>query len=452
MKALITFKPSGNYGPQYITPVINPNPHPTVHQVEQGWLEVMRGGTFYTNHDQAAQIEGGWDAKRFGFVLETDDPRKHGEHKTFLFGYTEPCEEVTDDTKLHFSRLTEVHIAKCRTKDGEKNFSRNVRDLLIFPKETPRPLDESKYNAKVKTVFLRISCNMAFGQHLRADARDGMVMNTTGTMRHYNCKSAPVADMTGEGWVAAAVIALLKSKRHSFADFMDEGNEEIFSLAGDMLENSNLEHVEVWDEMTAKSNLGFDGYITMGELKAIMEDPTRVIVNSRIPSDVQMGGETAEARALFDFFVKQAVVEAKYNGLGFYTKKWERRGGEVVQTVEVGEPLVRSAVWDDREDLHSLEEGLFTNPERIALPSSSIPVLAEGDDWSVSIRLDVTGDITGYVRHGADGETSIFVRPAWAVAMTSGLLVDQLAIDNIANTVQLLHSERDRIMEHKARE
>lgn len=443
MKATIRFNPCAGYSNQYYTPVLNPKTNPLVRDVQAGWLNVLRGGVFDTQGLRKAEIEGGWDAKRFSFVLETGFENVNMERKVFLYGYTDPCEVITDQTKLYFTRLIEIQVAKMVKKDGSiVRSSRNIRDLLIFPK-VERGTPDTMYNAKVRSVFQRIGTNMMFGQHA---AHGCQLVNMTGSLRTYNSQCAPTSDISAESWTAAAVVALMKSGSHHMSDFYSQGDEEVFQLAADMTEESTLAHVDVWDEMTSQSRLGFDGYLELHELKAIMETRDAVIVNSRIPGDFPMGSHSVESKVLFDFFVKQAVAEAKYNGLAVYQKAWERRGGEVVETVHTKHPLAFGTDWDNLEPYEQLAEaGAGTSPLQITMPAASIPSLLQGDVWKVNIRIDLAGDIVGVVSHGVDEDTSVFVRPAWAVAMTSGLLVSEQEMDNITRIVHMLHKEYDRI-------
>lgn len=441
MKAFIGFKQVGQYAPQFSTPVLHPAVTNDRFDVEKGWLHCLRGQIIPTTKVKPVEIEGGWDAKRFSFVLQVDNTSRMGAHRrTFLFGYTEPCEELTDETKLYFTRLNEVGSFESMTKDGPVTHTRHLRDMVIFPQMKGWTADEKLFNGKVSSVFQRIGTECVFGQHLRASG-DTAVTNMTGVIHKHTATAVPVSELTAEGWVADVAKAVTYAGGQGVDTY--EGEEElIFQFAADCAPDSTPYLTDIYNELVNKTNLGYEGAITLGELKSLMEDPTCVSIEPpRVQSVVDTPDPSDEAKTIFDFYVKQALVEAHHDGLGHYRKTWSGREGVVMSTVNQTSRLVIGTEWVKPDDADPTDP--LDNADALPAPENPLPAFYGVRDWTVEIKLDTDGDIVGHVTTGwgEDLVSTLFVRPAWAVAMTSGLAVTEQKMNDIGWVVKHLTSK-----------
>lgn len=439
MKASIHFKPVRGYQPQFSTPVLHPAETQERCDLDQGWLHCLRGNELSVSRVKPIELEGGWDAKRFSFVIQVDNTaRKVFGQRTFLYGYTEPCEKLTDETKLYFTRLTEIGSMQSSTPEGPVTYSRNARDLLIFNKQKPEiEAREKQFNAKASSMFRRITADNVFRTVHMLDTRG--VVNMTGVIHGYNPSAASVGNITAEGWCAEAVMALMQSSLSFAGDVFGDDDEQVMEHATDFMADSVLDTVDVWDQMTSKSRLGYDGYITYGELKAMMDDPERVFVDRYYRAEEPTPDPSDEAKSLFDFFVKQAVTEAHYNGYGSYHKSWIRLGDQVHEDVLGSSKLVLGTEWDDGR----IPEGEpFTKQAPISMPVDSLPKFHGVENWNVVINMGVGDYIVGTVTigHGETATRTVFVRPSWAIAMTSGLVINEQEVNDLGTVVQRLSS------------
>jgi hypothetical protein len=422
--------------PQVAYPVVDGSIPPISPDV--GLLNALRNTR---TRDSATLIEvaSGWDKQRFSFKIAVTFPNnamRGGDH-CVVYGHSEATEELTPETKLYIDRVVGLRSAMYRMPLSEATEILSSRyDTLMLPKGGRG--DIPGFRQDPSSVVRRINSVLTFGS-LVPDDHD--VRNLTGVINN-RAVSANIADIDTELYCDRLEKAIDNVISTGGGPTIFREEAEIYSEVEDRLEPVRFEHTRVYDVLSARTNWVYDGFFTYEELNDMLAEDSKISVERKYLKVVEETGHSSAARRIFHDHLKKLVPEAASLGMEHIWAEWFNDNGEVVKVNGTVRAIYPELSW------HSSDFEDFLTPEEAELEvrakkptSADLREYYGVSKYRVKIDMDLAGRIVGMVQLN-EHPVEVFVMPAYALPVCSGLIGDERSLDNICQTVKWMVSSK----------
>ena len=382
-------------------------------------------------------IQGGWDEHRFGFRMHIKfDEKHHHQDSCIIYGYTDPCGELNDDTKIYFTRIAGFVTRSVTILDGEGTVARNRYDLILIPRTAAQGVRE--YTSDLKSIFNRLNADAVFKNFMRRRDDGAPTHNLTGTFNSaFRVVSVCELDLaTCASDLDHAITEVVNTQCDSF----NEEAERFASMAS-IVSRVYLENTRFYEVLNATTNFVQDGYVTYSQLRTLATAESTVTVVYESKGGRGSNNHQVAAERIFNDHLRIAMVKMSDLGFERMSAKWTNTNGTTVESVKSSQAIFNDAAWkpvvshEDERDSEVFPLGALVGgnlpQEKVADDRSYYDV----SEFSVEIDFDLAGDIVGKVSING-GAVQHFVKPAFAVVLGSGLVVSQLEFDHICTAVK----------------
>lgn len=424
-KAHVQFKACGGYDtPQVFSSVASDG---MIFQDEPMIDTIRRSKMVPPTHHGAA---GEFLAKRFQVKIDVQTrARMHWSEHCVIYGYTEPTEEVTDDTVIYFSRVVGLSKAEYKASPGNGGDGTTVHvnhDSLVY-RCPPRVRDE--YRLTLHQVVNHVTANRVFSHVAGLDSN---LVNLCGVIRNTS-SVIPLREIDSEKYCDLLINAIKSATKDLNSDpLMGDPTEELLTLVGAMTEGADLERIPLFQDFRNVTNWYSDVAVTLGELKSILAPESTFEVDDTIVDPAPSDNPTEIAARIFHDHMKEAVVMASERclesmSITTWGSLFERKAG--VTAFNRLYPASRLGIEDPIFDEYPAPKCQMVNPPKE-------PAVFYGiDRYKVQVNVDFFGDITGTVVVDGGGEETFRI-PAFLLGEITGLIGDEADIRKLGGLIK----------------
>ena len=436
LNATVFFRATMGYSNQNTFPVVGPSHR---FDPEQSLVAHLRDPE-YLDSFKPVDVDGSWGQERF--VMKMVMPHHYNPTRTsdycIVYGFTEPCAQLNNDTKIYFSRVTSLRRHEALVESDVVQYLHRHYDLLILPAHrdfpTGDPSKKAQYSISPHTVLQRIGADNAFGR--MGLSHPHPPINVIG--RPNGMKAVNITDIDVVRYADKLEEAVREALKHACSgDGVGTDDAELYSLMADVVRPVVFEQTRIFDEIGHNTNYMQDGFITYDELTKVLGDDTVFRVDYDVLGSTKMSTQSLLGERIFNDHLKMLVATASDLGMEKIVSEWYNDSGVTEEIVGMTEPLLHGMVWVPPAEGESFDDPL----NEIIKINSEEPAPVDSrefygvNSFRVKIHLDFAGDINAEVSING-GEPEFFTKPAFALAAGSGMLVSEKGMQDICEIVE----------------